>query len=82
MPGVRQKNWSSFFRKKDWENYRVQIHAAKSVLRTLGAVALSEKAKELEFAAKNGDEEYILNNHAAMMEYYLKLADKITPPCR
>ncbi|MBR0131770.1 MAG: response regulator [Lachnospiraceae bacterium] len=73
---------NGLFQKKDWENYRVQIHAAKSVLRTLGAVALSEKAKELEFAAKNGDVEFILNNHAAMMEYYLKLADKITPPCR
>ena len=67
----------SFFEKRDWENYRVLIHAAKSVLKTLGAADLSEQARKLEAAAKCGDEEYITSNHSGMIAAYLELAKSV-----
>lgn len=67
----------NFYKQKDWNNYKVLIHAAKSVLKTLGASELSERAKELEMAAKNGDEELIVNKHEGMMADYLELAKAV-----
>ena len=63
---------------KDWENYRVLIHALKSGSRTVGAEALSAKAKELEDAAKALDENFILANHAAFIKMFADTSDAIT----
>lgn len=44
---------------KDWKNYSVVVHTIKSNAKTIGALELSEAAKEQEMAAKSGDEETI-----------------------
>lgn len=62
---------------KDWNNYRTLVHALKSTSLTIGAVSLSEHAKALEMAAKDGDEDYILSHHQAVMEEYRSLLDKL-----
>ncbi len=62
-----------FYQKEDWENYRVTTHALKSTSLTIGAVELSELAKQLEMAAKSEDREYILSHHEEMMEKYKEL---------
>ncbi|MDR3283719.1 MAG: response regulator [Treponema sp.] len=41
--------------RQDWEDYAIRLHAVKGVCATIGMADLSERAKELEFAAKNGD---------------------------
>ena len=47
------------------------IHALKSTLLSIGATALSEKAKALEQAGKKETLDYILQNHHDMLiEYY------------
>lgn len=66
-----------FMNAKDWDNYRTLVHALKSTSLTIGAVSLSEHAKALEMAAKDGDEDYILTNHQAVMEEYESLLDKL-----
>ena len=58
---------------KDWANYRVLVHALKSTSLSIGAVPLSEKAKALEMAAKEGDASYIESNHADCMAAYKAL---------
>lgn len=68
----------TFFSQGDWKEYKVRIHAAKSVLKTLGAAELSEKAKELEYAARDGEIDYIRENHDAMMEAYRNLAEAVS----
>lgn len=40
------------FRQKDWKNYVIEVHALKSTSLSIGAVKLSELAKELEAAGK------------------------------
>ena len=55
---------------KDWENYRILVHALKSSSKMIGADALSELAKSLEDASKNQDAAYIEEHHEALMSRY------------
>jgi len=48
----------SFYEAKDYENYRILVHGIKSAAANIGAMRVSELAKEQEFAAK--DENYQL----------------------
>ena len=74
---LKESSLEQFFDAKDWENYRITLHALKSTSLTIGAVALSEEAKALEMAAKNGDESYILSHHQAVMEQYINLLNSL-----
>ena len=66
-----------FFAARDWNNYKTIIHGLKSTSLTIGAISLSEEAKALEAAAKNGDESYILSHHQGTMENYTSLLGKL-----
>ena len=66
-----------FLDAKDWDNYRTLVHALKSTSLTIGAVALSEEAKALEMAARDGDESYILSHHQPVMIHYIDLLDSL-----
>lgn len=59
-----------FFREKDYENYRIQVHSLKSTSRMMGADGLSQMAKDLESAAKESDITYIEAHHGEMLESY------------
>lgn len=56
--------------KADWKNYIIAVHAVKSSMFSIGALTLSEMAKQLEFAGKKENIEYIQQNHAAMLTEY------------
>lgn len=62
---------------KDWENYRIQVHALKSTSLSIGAVKLSEQAKEMEEAAKNGCVEELSEQQEKMMKEYEKLLGRL-----
>lgn len=62
-----------YFMDEDWENYRIEAHALKSTSLTIGLNSLSDEAKGLEFAAKDGDISYIENNHIKVMLHYKKV---------
>lgn len=64
---------NQFLAEKDWNNYETIVHSLKSTSHTIGAVPLSEEAKALEMAAKEGDENYIMSHHSAVMEKYRNL---------
>ena len=66
-----------YLKNEDWGNYQIQAHALKGTSMTIGAAYLSEKAKTLEFAAKEGNYDYIKNNHKPIMAEYEKLIDDI-----
>lgn len=63
----------SLFEKKDWTNYIIKIHALKSTMKSIGAMNLSDRAKELEFAGKDGKYEIIEQKHAAVIRDYEEL---------
>ena len=67
----------SLYENSNWTDYAIKIHALKSTSLTIGAEALSEQAKEMETAAKRGDEDYIRERHAALLLAYDGLCARI-----
>lgn len=66
-----------YYNERDWKNYRTVIHALKNTSLLVGAVAFSEKAKTLELAARDLNEEILLKECEGFHEEYGKLLDKI-----
>lgn len=60
----------SAFAACDAENYRITAHSIKSAALTVGYQLLSDHAKALEFAARDGDTDYIAHHHEAFLEEY------------
>lgn len=68
-------NWvriEELFAKQDWDNYRIEVHGIKSSMKAIGAMELSEEAKALEAAGKEGDILYILSHHEKMMQFFIR----------
>ena len=61
------------FAKEDYANYEIIIHAMKNTSMTIGAVKLSEAAKELEMACKREDAQFVKEHHGSWVEQYRKL---------
>ena len=60
----------TFLEKGDLKDYAILIHSLKSTSATIGAMAPSKLAKDLEAAANNDDKEYILENQDAFLKEY------------
>lgn len=60
----------ALFEKQDWENYTIVVHGIKSAMYSIGALRISEYAKTLEMAGRNGNIEYIIENHKRFSEEY------------
>ena len=64
-----------YMEEEDFENYRIEIHAVKSLCKGIGADSLSEKALKLETACKEGNFDYVrANAQEAYTDYVLLLA--------
>ena len=70
----RAQRTEALYEQKDWEEYKVAVHALKSNAKTIGALTLSEHARELEEAAFRKDEPYIEAHHASLQ----KMAEELT----
>lgn len=53
---------------KDWNRYKVEVHALKSTSRTLGFEALGDSAEKMQIAAETQDIQYINENHMEMLK--------------
>ncbi|MDD6035476.1 MAG: ATP-binding protein [Lachnospiraceae bacterium] len=63
------------FREQDWNQYTIAVHGIKGAMRSIGANKVSELAKELEFAGREGRIAFITGHHARMIEEYRKLLE-------
>ena len=63
-------NIDASYQEGDIKNYEILVHALKSSSKLLGAVILSDMAKDAEAAAKNQDISYIRENHAELIVKY------------
>lgn len=68
---------SELFQNKDWDNYIIKIHALKSTMKSIGAMNLSDRARELEFAGKEGRFEIIEKNHDSVLAEYENLMERL-----
>ncbi|MBP3568070.1 MAG: response regulator [Lachnospiraceae bacterium] len=69
----KREDIKAFYEVRDWENYRILVHALKSTALSIGATALSEQAKQLELAAKEENHYYIDSHHTEAMREYRKI---------
>ncbi len=65
------------FEAKDWKNYTIEVHALKSMMMSVGALPLSEQAKQLELAGKRGDVVWINVSHGDMILEYVRVLNEI-----
>lgn len=66
--------------REDWKNYGIAVHAIKSTSMTIGAVFLSEKAKQQEAAAKENRREDVMKGQEEFFQTYqcvLREAEKM-----
>ena len=65
------------FEQKDWKNYTIAVHGLKSAMFSIGAGKISEMAKQLEMAGKEGRIDYIKEHHQELMEAYEGLFERL-----
>ncbi|MBR6316117.1 MAG: response regulator [Lachnospiraceae bacterium] len=65
------------YEQEDYPNYTVFVHALKSTSKMIGANNLSEQAKKLEKAGKEGDIDYIKKNHEKLMKTYEQVVKEV-----
>ena len=65
------------FDTENWKDYETFVHGLKSTSMNIGAVTLSGHAKALEFAAKDGNIDYIRENHRNVFDEYCGLLEKL-----
>lgn len=61
------------FENRDWQHYRITAHTMKSTSKMIGANALSEKARELEAACKEGNESALIAGHDSFVNELAEL---------
>lgn len=66
----KKEHIAELFEQKDWKNYVIEVHALKSTSMSIGAVKLSELAKELELAGKAGTYAKIEKNNDSLLKLY------------
>ena len=64
-----------FYASQDWSQYGLCAHTVKSTSKMIGAKAVSELAREMEFACRNGDAASVLAGHDRFLREYTDLAD-------
>ena len=74
----RSADLENFLANGSLDNYRITIHSLKSTSLTIGAVALSESAKALETACKEGNVDYVRSQHAKCMADYKLILEKLS----
>lgn len=76
--GKKDEELTGCLEKEDWENYRIAVHALKSNAKTIGAMELSENAKNQEMAAKEKRGEEVKANHLNLIQQYKELQNRIS----
>lgn len=63
----------------DMDMYIIKVHALKSTARLIGDMELSEMAKELEFAGKNGEMDIIFAKTEPLLTRIIRLKSELSP---
>ncbi|MDO5574361.1 MAG: response regulator [bacterium] len=66
-----------YFQEKDYRNYTIQVHSLKSSARLIGALVLSEQAKQLEACGNAEDQTTIEAETPALLQTYRIYAGQI-----
>ncbi|MCR5685191.1 MAG: response regulator [Lachnospiraceae bacterium] len=61
----------------DLDSYRTLVHSLKSSAKTIGAMELSEMAKQLEFASRDGKADFVDEHHEPFIAAYKNTTEQI-----
>nr|MCR5735295.1 Hpt domain-containing protein [Lachnospiraceae bacterium] len=67
----------TYYSADDWDNYRITAHSIKSTSKAIGAMGLSDFAKEMEAFAKEKKIGEIASRHEAFVAKYCSVIDEI-----
>ena len=67
----------SCYDQKDWKSYQTLVHSLKSSSRTVGINDISEMAKDMEMAARDGNIEFISEHRGALAARYREMVARI-----
>ncbi|MBR1627851.1 MAG: response regulator, partial [Lachnospiraceae bacterium] len=73
----RSEEIRAFYEEGDWTDFTTKVHALKSSARTIGAAELSNRARALELAAKDGDLVYIREHTGEVLAFYGSYKEKL-----
>ncbi len=62
---------------ENYKDYAIVMHSLKSMSRSIGALAVSDMAKDLELSAKSGDVEKLKDRTESFTQAYRNLGQKI-----
>ena len=74
----KKKNLNAYLSSKNWNDYKILVHALKSTSKTIGFMEISDMAKKLEDAAGREDEAYISENHPLLMKEYDRMVEAVS----
>ena len=67
-----------YYEESDFDNYRIKIHAMKTNLANIGAMSVSDRAKQLELALSNENNvSYVQENHDEFMKEYERVVSEV-----
>lgn len=67
-----------YYEEFDFENYRIKIHAVKTNLANIGAMKVSEMAKQLELSLKiENNVSYVQKHHEEFMATYERVVSEV-----
>lgn len=67
----------NYYDEQDWDNYVIKVHTLKSNLANIGADTTSKKARDIEFALRDGNIPYAQINHSVVMLEFKKIIAEI-----
>ncbi len=78
VTGVREQRLllDAYFVNEDWKNYVISVHALKSTSKSIGANELAQMALDCELAGKNGEYDFVKENHEALMHRYEEVVEE------
>ncbi|MGN1084840.1 MAG: Hpt domain-containing protein, partial [Lachnospiraceae bacterium] len=67
-----------YYEESDFEKYRIKVHAVKTNLANIGAMQVSEMAKQLELALKiDNNVTYVQEHHEEFMAIYESVVSEV-----
>ncbi|MBQ8591665.1 MAG: response regulator [Lachnospiraceae bacterium] len=73
-----KKELPEYYERKEWNEYKVIVHAMKSTSLTIGATDFSNRAKQHEMAAKEGNETFIVADWEGFLQNYEDVLRELT----
>ena len=74
---ARSIELKKLFAERNWHRYGICAHSIKSTSRMIGAKAVSELAREMELAGKEGNETAIFSGHEKFMKECTDMTDNL-----